>query len=105
MSEKFMRRFDERMQSPSIEEIDRTDPVAFYKARERWALERVVELEVVKIYRERVKECYRREEVNSRQYCRKIVNDYMKAFEAYKKKAFFHSEDGNWTKWKVDAPV
>ena len=81
-----MRRFDERMQSPSIEEIDRTDPVAFYKARERWALERVVELEVVKIYRERVKECYRREEVNSRQYCRKIVNDYMKAFEAYKKK-------------------
>lgn len=81
-----MRRFDERMKSPTFDEIDRSDPVAFYNARERWALERLIELETVRIYHDRVKECYRREEVNAKQYCRKIVNDYRKAYEAYKKK-------------------
>lgn len=86
MSEKYMTRFDERMKSPRFEEIDRKDPVAFWNARERWALERLIELETVNVYRERVQECYRREEVNAKQYCRKAVNDYKRAFEAFKKK-------------------
>ncbi|KAL9956192.1 hypothetical protein ACROYT_G037636 [Oculina patagonica] len=47
-------------------------------------------------------ECYRREEVNAKQYCRKAVNDYKRAFEAFKKKAWFNTEEGDWTKWKVE---
>ena len=86
MSEKFMKRFDDMMKYPKFEEIDRKDPVAFWEARERWALENLVELETLKIYHERVQECYRREEVNAKQNCRKIVIDYKKAFESYKKK-------------------
>lgn len=102
MSEKFMKRYDEMMKAPTFEEIDRRDPVAFWEARERWALERLIELETLKIYHDRVQECYRREEVNAKQYCRKVVNDYKKAFESYKKKAWFDTEGGDWTKWKVE---
>ncbi|KAK2565591.1 hypothetical protein P5673_010718 [Acropora cervicornis] len=86
MSEKFMKRYDERIKAPSFEEIDRKDPVAFKAARDRWNLERLIELEIVKIYRDRVAECHRREEVNARQNCRKVVSDYMKAFNEYKRK-------------------
>jgi len=86
MSEKFMKRYDERIKAPSFEEIDRKDPVAFKAARDRWNLERLIELEIVKIYRDRVAECHRREEVNARQNCRKVVGDYMKAFNEYKRK-------------------
>lgn len=96
MSEKYMKRFDERMKSPTFEEIDRKDPVAFWEARERWALEGLIELETLKIYQERVQECYRREEVNAKQNCRKIVNDYKKAFESYKKRGinlYFKTEN------------
>ena len=63
MSDKFFKRYSERQRSPSFEEIDRRDPVAFAEAREQWVLDRFVELEKVKIYRERVGECYKREEV------------------------------------------
>ena len=80
MSAKFQTRYDERIKAPSFEEIDRKDPVAFKAARDRWNLERLIELEIVKIYRDRVTECHRREEVNARQNCRKVVSDYMKAF-------------------------
>ena len=86
MSAKFQTRYDERIKAPSFEEIDRKDPVAFKAARDRWNLERLIELEIVKIYRDRVTECHRREEVNARQNCRKVVSDYMKAFNEYKRK-------------------
>jgi NADH dehydrogenase (ubiquinone) 1 beta subcomplex subunit 10 len=86
MSEKYFKRYSERQRSPSFEEIDRSDPVAFTAAREQWVLDRLVELETVKIYRERVADCYKKEEVNSRQNCRKEVAEYMSAFKAYKAK-------------------
>lgn len=86
MSAKFQTRYDERIKAPSFEEIDRKDPVAFKAARDRWNLERLIELEIVKIYRDRVTECHRREEVNARPNCRKVVSDYMKAFNEYKRK-------------------
>ena len=81
-----MTRYDKKIKEPSFEEIDCKDPVAFKAARERWALEKYIELEIVKIYRERVQECHRREEVNARQNCRKVVKDYMEAFKEYKRK-------------------
>lgn len=86
MSEKYFKRYSERQRSPSFEEIDRRDPVAFSEAREQWVLDRLVELETVKIYRERVAGCYKKEEVNARQNCQKEVADYMNAFKAYKDK-------------------
>lgn len=86
MAEKFYERYNERASAPSFEEIDRRDPVAFAKARNRWVQERLVELETVKILRDRVTHCYRKEEVNSRQNCRKEVQEYMEAFTAYKAK-------------------
>lgn len=102
MSAKFQTRYDERIKAPSFEEIDRRDPVAFKAARDRWNLERLIELEIVKIYRDRVTECHRREEVNARQNCRKVVSDYMKAFNEYKRKAWFCTEEGTWARWKVE---
>lgn len=89
MSDKYFKRYSERQRAPSFEEIDRSDPVAFAEAREQWVLDRFVELETVKVYRERVATCYKKEEVNSRQNCQKEVADYMSAFKAYKAK-------GNW---------
>ena len=86
MSEKFFERYNERANAPSFEEIDRRDPVAFARARERWVQERLVELETVKILRDRVGQCYKTHEVNSRQLCRKEVQEYMEAFKAYKAK-------------------
>lgn len=93
MSAKFQTRYDERIKAPSFEEIDRKDPVAFKAARDRWNLERLIELEIVKIYRDRVTECHRREEVNARQNCRKVVSDYMKAFNEYKRKGMLTDQE------------
>ena len=45
---------------------------------------RAVDLEVVRILRDRVKECQRREEVNHLQRCREHVEAYMKAFLKYR---------------------
>lgn len=86
MSEKYFKRYSERQRSPSFEEIDRRDPVAFAEAREQWVLDRLVELEKVKIYKDRVASCYKKEEVNARQNCQKEVADYFDAFKAYKSK-------------------
>lgn len=94
MSDKFFKRYSERQRSPSFEEIDRRDPVAFTEAKEQWVLDRFVELEKVKIYRERVADCYKREEVNARQNCQKEVSDYMDAFKAYKAKGKYVHYNG-----------
>ena len=47
-------------------------------------LNRAVDLEVVKILRDRVQECVRREEVNHPQRCREHVEAYFKAFHKYR---------------------
>ena len=48
--------------------------------------ERVVQQEMVKIYRERMAECYQKEKENFPQLCRKQIMDYWKAFNDWKKK-------------------
>ncbi|EDO32717.1 predicted protein [Nematostella vectensis] len=101
MGDKYFKRYTEKARAPSFEEIDRRDPVAFSEAREQWVLDRLVELETVKELRDQVAHCYRQEEVNARQNCRTIVDQYMQAFKAYKDKAWGNSPDGNWSKWKV----
>lgn len=54
MFEKFMKRYDEMMKFLIFEEIDRRDFVVFWEVRERWVLERLIELEILKIYYDRV---------------------------------------------------
>lgn len=67
-----------------LEEVDRSDYVALNKARQQRARERAIDLEEVKILRDRVRECVRREEVNHPQRCREVVAMYMKAFRKYR---------------------
>eukprot|EP00794_Sanderia_malayensis_P009254 gene9254-10232_t len=64
--------------------IDRTDPVAFARARDAWHQSRIVEVEMIKMYRERLEECYGKDPVNSRQNCRKHVLDYLGAWQYYR---------------------
>jgi len=105
MANKWQQRYADRYENgPTFDEIDRKDPVQWAAAREKWVLTRLVELETVKILRERMKQCYRREEVNSKQNCKKEVSDYMSAFKAYKAKAWGNTPEGNWNKYKVEYP-
>lgn len=67
-----------------LEEVDRSDYVALYKARQQRTRERAIDLEEVKLLRDRVRECVRREEVNHPQRCREVVAQYMEAFKKYR---------------------
>ena len=89
MTDKWHNRYAEIHKGPTFDEIDRKDPVAFAAAREKWVLDRLVELETVKILRENMQQCYRKEEVNARQNCKKEVLDYMEAFRNYRAKGLF----------------
>ena len=72
-----------------FDKIDRKDPVQFNYAKEQWAKERFVKLEMINIYRERMRECYFRENVNYRQNCRDVIKKYWDAFQEYKKTCKF----------------
>ena len=79
----FKRYYSER--SPSFDEIDCMDPAAFYQAKRQWARDKAINSEKVKIYRERMRDCYQREEVNFQDNCKKEINDYWQAFQLFKK--------------------
>ena len=49
----------------------------------------MVEQEMVKVYRDRMEECYLREQENFPQLCRKHILKYWKAFNDWKKKGNF----------------
>ena len=51
----------------------------------------MVEQEMVKVYRDRMEECYLREQENFPQLCRKHILKYWKAFNDWKKKGNFFS--------------
>jgi hypothetical protein len=61
------------------------DPVKFLQAVEQRARERQVAYETVKILRNRVIECYRREGVNHFENCKKQVKDF---YEIIKKRDY-----------------
>ena len=52
------------------------DPVGYLQAVEQRARERQVAYETVKILRQRVIDCYRKEGVNHYENCRKVAQDY-----------------------------
>jgi NADH dehydrogenase (ubiquinone) 1 beta subcomplex subunit 10 len=74
---------------PGLDEIDPKDFVALKKARDQLVRDRAVDLEEVKILRERVRDCVRREEVNHPQRCREHVDAYFKAFRKYKSEGWY----------------
>ncbi len=81
--ENFKRYYSER--GPSFEEIDCMDPVAFYEAKGQWARDKAVHVEKVKIFHERLRDCYQREEMNFRDNCQKEIKDYWQAFQLFKR--------------------
>ena len=64
--------------------IDKTDPVAFAHARDDWHKSRMVETEMIKMYRLRLEACYAKDPVNHRQNCRKKMLNYMGAWLNYR---------------------
>ncbi|RDD38869.1 NADH dehydrogenase [ubiquinone] 1 beta subcomplex subunit 10 [Trichoplax sp. H2] len=83
--DKFQREFE---RVPTIEEIDRSDPVAWYRARNQYVRDRWIDREEIRVLRERVSECTRRQGVNAKKNCRQEMVDYMEALTAYKEKQF-----------------
>ncbi|XP_003382776.1 PREDICTED: NADH dehydrogenase [ubiquinone] 1 beta subcomplex subunit 10-A-like isoform X2 [Amphimedon queenslandica] len=77
---------------PGLDEVEPGDFLGKQKARDQVARDRAIDLEVVRILRERVKECQRREEVNHLQRCREHVEAYMKAHRKYRSEGWlsFH---------------
>ncbi len=59
---------------------------------------RAIDLEVVKILRERVRDCQKREEVNHPERCREHVEKYMTAFKKYR-------SEGEWNTIDLLRPV
>ena len=72
-----------------LEEVDQNDLVALHKARQQRTRERAIDLEEVKILRDRVRECVRREEVNHPLRCREVVAQYMEAFKKYRSEGWY----------------
>ncbi|XP_046856314.1 NADH dehydrogenase [ubiquinone] 1 beta subcomplex subunit 10-like [Xenia sp. Carnegie-2017] len=94
----FKRYYSER--SPSFDEIDCMDPAAFYQAKRQWARDKAINAEKVKIYRERMRDCYQREEVNFQDNCKKEINDYWQAFQLFKKDDWGYTDGGNVNAYK-----
>ena len=93
---------------PDLSEVDPEDYVAYTKAKHQWVRDRLamstaslmhvivsphphraVDLEVVKILRERMKDCQRREGVNHPQNCRDHTIAYMTALRKYQSEGQF----------------
>ena len=83
MAEPFHRKYP---RVPTFDEIDKNDAVAVTRAREQWVRDRAIELEKVKILRQRVSVCSRNEGVNHMQNCRKEVKEYVTALREYRSK-------------------
>ena len=81
--DKFQREFE---RVPTIEEIDRNDPVAWLRARDQYVRDRWVDRAEIEILRDRLKECNKRQGVNAKFNCQKETLDYMRAFSDYKEK-------------------
>ncbi|XP_065660118.1 uncharacterized protein LOC100206530 [Hydra vulgaris] len=86
---------------PSFDEIERRDPLQWHAAHRAWVLERIVEQQMVVIYKSRLATCYLKEQENFRVNCKKQVLDYWNAFQAWKKKDWGVAEEGSVYRFKV----
>lgn len=67
--------------SPKSQRGRAKDPVAYLQSVEQRARERQVSYETVKLLRQRVIDCYRREGVNFHETCRKEASEYYKVVD------------------------
>jgi hypothetical protein len=59
-----------------------TDPVLYYQTQDKWIKEYWVHVEYMKMLKDEVRECYRREGVNHYENCRDLVQEYYKRTKA-----------------------
>ena len=64
--------------------VKRGDVVGFVHAKDDWYKARLVEVEMIKMLRDRVERCYALDPVNHKQKCRKVILDYMGAWQNYR---------------------
>ena len=65
------------------DEIDRSDPVARFEAREQRVRAQFVAVEEAKLKREALILCYRREGVNHMENCKELVKEYRASINEY----------------------
>jgi hypothetical protein len=53
-----------------------TDPVLYYQTQDKWIREYWVHIEYMKMLKDEVRNCYRREGVNHYENCRDLVHEY-----------------------------
>ena len=53
-----------------------TDPVLYYQTQDKWIREYWVHVEYMKLLKDEVRNCYRREGVNHYENCRDLVHEY-----------------------------
>lgn len=53
-----------------------TDPVLYYQTQDKWIREYWVHVEYMKMLKDEVRNCYRREGVNHYENCRDLVHEY-----------------------------
>jgi len=84
-----------------FKDVKRGDVVGFVHAKDDWYKARLVEVEMIKMLRDRVEKCYTLDPVNHKQKCRKVILDYMGAWQNYRDhKAFLYTEGGNIDRFK-----
>eukprot|EP00795_Rhopilema_esculentum_P008915 gene8915-16540_t len=82
-------------------DLPKGDLVAFARARDEWYHARIVEVEMIKIYRERLEKCYARDPVNHKQNCRKMALEYLAAWDNYRdNKTYIRTPGGNIDRFK-----
>ena len=59
-----------------------TDPVLYYETQDKWIKEYWVHVEYMKLLKDEVRNCYRREGVNHYENCRDLVQEYYKRTKA-----------------------
>ena len=70
--------------------VKKGDIVGYYHAKDAWYQSRLVEVEMIKMLRERVEKCYALDPVNHKEKCRKVVLDYMGAWLNYRDNKGFY---------------
>ena len=67
-----------------FQDVKKGDLVGFAHAKDEWFKARLVEVEMIKLLRDRVEKCYVVDPVNHKQKCRKVILDYIGAWENYR---------------------
>jgi len=85
---------------PTFDEINRMDPLQWQEAKDAFIKERIVEMEVIKLLRERARRCYEKNTHSYRQACRSSIIQYWNVYNAWTKKDW-GTPDGGLVRFKI----